>query len=169
MYQTEFFRTLIHTVSFRNFSILFQAAFKNQFLTKMFANLEQTYLSPTDCAGLYKLFFEWILSSDQPNLIQHGHQQLVKLANRRTDTFREFVNPNLLIDVFTNTMHSNKVDTIILVGEILDVLSHADGASQQLNEDEIALSNLQSNIKDGKISKDRESQDLKRSVTNVVR
>ena len=135
----------------------------------MFANLEQTYLSPADCIGLYKLFFEWILSSDQPNLIQHGHEQLVKLANRRSDIFREFVNPNLLIDVFTNTTHSNKKDTIILVGEILDILNLPGDSGEPQNDDEKNLSSVYCNIKDAKISNDRENEDLHRSVTNVAR
>ena len=135
----------------------------------MFANLKQSNLSPADYSGLFKLFFEWILSSDQPNLIQHGHEQLITLAHRRPDIFRDFVNPNLLIDLFTNTMHSNKKDMIVLLGEILDILKLPNETMEQPNQDDTTLPSIDCNAKDFKLSNDRENEDLQRSVTNVAR
>ena len=135
----------------------------------MFANLKQSNLTSSDYSGLFKLFFEWILSSDQPNLIQHGHEELISLANRRPDIFREFINPNLLIDLFTNSMHSNKKDMIILVGEILDLLKVPKEVVEQLNGDEKELPGVYCNVKDSKLSNERDNEDLQRSVINVAR
>jgi len=135
----------------------------------MFANLKQSNLTSSDYSGLFKLFFEWILSSDQPNLIQHGHEELISLANRRPDIFREFINPNLLIDLFTNSMHSNKKDMIILVGEILDLLKVPKEVVEQLNGDEKELPGVYCNVKDSKMSNERDNEDLQRSVINVAR
>ena len=135
----------------------------------MFANLQQSNLTPSDYSGLFKLFFEWILISDQPNLIQHGHEQLISLANRRPDIFREFINPKLLIDLFTNSMHSNKKEMIILVGEILDLLKVPKEIVEQLNGDEKELPGVYSNVKDSKLSNERDNEDLQRSVINVAR
>ena len=135
----------------------------------MFANLKQSNLTSSDYSGLFKLFFEWILSSDQPNLIQHGHEELISLANRRPDIFRDFINPNLLIDLFTNSMHSNKKDMIILVGEILDLLKVPKEVVEQLNGDEKELPGVYCNVKDSKLSNERDNEDLQRSVINVAR
>ena len=135
----------------------------------MFENLKQTSVSPADCIGLYKLFFEWILSSDQLNLVKHGHEQLMLLGRRRPDIFREFISPNVLIDVFTNSMHSNKPDLVILVGEILDLLDLKEDVGEQQTEDEKALSMVYCNTTDNTLSKVRENEDLKRSITNVAR
>ena len=135
----------------------------------MFANLEQSNnLSPDDYSGLFKLFFEWILSSDQPNLIQHGHEQLIKLAHRRPDLFREFINPNLLIGLFTNTLHSNKKDMIIALGEILDILQHPKEEGWQQDEVENKLVSVYSNVNDKGLA-DCDNEDLQRSVINVAR
>lgn len=136
----------------------------------MFANLEQSDLPVCDYLGLFKLFFEWVLSSDQPNLVQHGHEQLTKLANRRPDIFRDFINPNLMIDVFTNTMHSNKKDTILLIGETLDILKHSKHQELETTEDKNAedMSSL-SNQREPKMLTDRDTEDLRRSIINVAR
>ena len=135
----------------------------------MFANLKQSNLTPSDYSGLFKLYFEWILSSDQPNLIQHGHEQLISLANRRPDIFREFINPNLLIDLFTNTMHSNKKEMIILVGEVLDILKLPKAVEEQLNNNEKEMPGVYCNPRDLKLSHERDNEDLQRSVINVAR
>ena len=135
----------------------------------MFENLKQTSVSPADSIGLYKLFFEWILSSDQSNLVKHGHEQFMLLGRRRPDIFREFISPNVLIDVFTNSMHSNKPDLVILVGEILDLLDLKDDVGDKPTEDEKALSMVYCNTTDNTLSKVRENEDLKRSITNVAR
>ena len=136
----------------------------------MFANLEQSDLPVCDYLGLFKLFFEWVLSSDQPNLIQHGHEQLTKLANRRPDIFRDFINPNLMIDVFTNTMHSNKRDMILLIGETLDILKHSKHQELETTEDKHAEDmNSLSNKREPKTLTDRDTEDLRRSIINVAR
>ena len=135
----------------------------------MLANLKQSNLTPSDYSGLFKLFFEWVLSSDQPNLIQHGHEELISLANRRPDIFREFINPNLLIDLFTNSMHSNKKDMIILVGEILDLLKVPNVVVEQINGDEKELPGVYSDVNKPKLSYERDNEDLQRSVINVAR
>ena len=73
-------------------------------------------------------------------MVQHGHEQIIELAKRRTDLFKEFINPNLLIDLFTNTMHSNKKDMIILLGEILDILKlPKESSGQQQNDEDITI------------------------------
>ena len=136
----------------------------------MFANLEQSDLPVCDYLGLFKLFFEWVLSSDQPNLVQHGHEQLTKLANRRPDIFRDFINPNLMIDVFTNTMHSNKRDMILLIGETLDILKHSKHQELETTEDKHAEDvNIPSNKREPKTLTDRDTEDLRRSIINVAR
>ena len=136
----------------------------------MFANLEQSDLPVCDYLGLFKLFFEWVLSSDQPNLVQHGHEQLTKLANRRPDIFRDFINPNLMIDVFTNTMHSNKKDMILLIGETLDILKHSKHQELETTEDKHAEDmNSLSNKREPKTLTDRDTEDLRRSIINVAR
>ena len=134
----------------------------------MFGNLKQSNLTPADYSGLFKLFFEWVLSSNQPNLVQHGHEQIIELAKRRPDLFKEFINPNLLIDLFTNTMHSNKKDMIILLGEILDILKlPKESSGEQQNDEDITLSNDHCNVRNSKQAND--STDQQRSVTNVAR
>ena len=136
----------------------------------MFANLEQSDLPVCDYLGLFKLFFEWVLSSDQPNLVQHGHEQLTKLANRRPDIFRDFINPNLMIDVFTNTMHSNKRDMILLIGETLDILKHSKHQELETTEDKHSEDmNSLSNKREPKTLTDRDTEDLRRSIINVAR
>ena len=136
----------------------------------MFANLEQSDLPVCDYLGLFKLFFEWVLSSDQPNLVQHGHEQLTKLANRRPDIFRDVINPNLMSDVFTNTMHSNKKDMIILIGETLDILKHSNHQELEATEDKNAedMSSL-SDKREPKMLTDHDTEDLRRSIINVAR
>ena len=134
----------------------------------MFGNLKQSNLTPADYSGLFKLFFEWVLSSNQPNLVQHGHEQIIELAKRRPDLFKEFINPNLLIDLFTNTMHSNKKDMIILLGEILDILKlPKESSGEQQHDEDRTLSNDHCNVRNSKQAND--STDQQRSVTNVAR
>ena len=133
----------------------------------MFGNLKHSHLTPADYSGLFKLFFEWVLSSNQPNLVQHGHDQIISLAKRRPDLFKEFINPNLLIDLFTNTMHSNKKDMIILLGEILDILKLPSNSDEQQHEEELSLSSSPTNVRSYKHTNDNEDQ--QRSVTNVAR
>ena len=132
----------------------------------MFGNLKHSNLTPADYSGLFKLFFEWVLSSNQPNLVQHGHEQIIGLAKRRPDLFKEFINPNLLIDLFTNTMHSNKKDMIILLGEILDILK-LPRESEEQQQEELGLSSTSTNLRSFKQNNDNEDQ--QRSVTNVAR
>ena len=135
----------------------------------MFGNLKHSTLTPSDYSGLFKLFFEWVLSSNQPNLVQHGHEQIIDLAKRRPDLFKEFINPNLLIDLFTNSLHSNKKDMIILLGEILDILKLPKEPNDHEDDAEGASSNEYSNIKSSKQTNDRDNEDQQRSVTNVAR
>ena len=131
----------------------------------MFGNLKHSNLTPSDYSGLFKLFFEWVLSSNQPNLVQHGHEQIIDLAKRRPDLFKEFINPNLLIDLFTNSLHSNKKDMIILLGEILDILKLPKESKEEDNDEE----DNNTNIKNSKQTNERDSEDQQRSVTNVAR
>ena len=124
--------------------------FKNQFLQKIFSNLDHSALSAADCNSLFKLFLEWILMSNVDHgegyLIRHGHGQFTRLAEKRPELFREFINPNLLIDIFTNNLHSNKAETAVLIGEIIDLLATAEDPSGR-----------------------DVSQDFLRSITNVAR
>ena len=131
----------------------------------MFGNLKHSNLTPSDYSGLFKLFFEWVLSSNQPNLVQHGHEQIIDLAKRRPDLFKEFINPNLLIDLFTNSLHSNKKDMIMLLGEILDILKlPKDSKDEENDEEDISI-----DIKNSKQTNERDNEDQQRSVTNVAR
>lgn len=131
----------------------------------MFGNLKHSNLTPSDYSGLFKLFFEWVLSSNQPNLVQHGHEQIIDLAKRRPDLFKEFINPNLLIDLFTNSLHSNKKDMIMLLGEILDILKlPKDSKDEENDEEDISIA-----IKNSKQTNERDNEDQQRSVTNVAR
>ena len=131
----------------------------------MFGNLKHSNLSPSDYSGLFKLFFEWVLSSNQPNLVQHGHEQIIDLAKRRPDLFKEFINPNLLIDLFTNSLHSNKKDMIILLGEILDILKLPKDSKEEEND----VEDSNTIIKNSKQTNERDNEDQQRSVTNVAR
>ena len=144
---------------------IFKAGLKNQLLTKMFGNLKHSNLTPSDYSGLFKLFFEWVLSSNQPNLVQHGHEQIIDLAKRRPDLFKEFINPNLLIDLFTNSLHSNKKDMIILLGEILDILKLPKDSKEEDND----VEDSNTIIKNSKQTNERDNEDQQRSVTNVAR
>ena len=131
----------------------------------MFGNLKHSNLTPSDYSGLFKLFFEWVLSSNQPNLVQHGHEQIIDLAKRRPDLFKEFINPNLLIDLFTNSLHSNKKDMIILLGEILDILKLPKDSKEEEND----VEDSNTIIKNSKQTNERDNEDQQRSVTNVAR
>ena len=131
----------------------------------MFGNLKHSNLTPSDYSGLFKLFFEWVLSSNQPNLVQHGHEQIIDLAKRRPDLFKEFINPNLLIDLFTNSLHSNKKDMIILLGEILDILKLPKDSKEEDND----VEDSNTIIKNSKQTNERDNEDQQRSVTNVAR
>ena len=143
----------------------------------MFTSIEHNNLAPSDCIALFKLFTEWILTSDKPSLIRHGHEQLLLLGKRRPKAFKEFVNPNLLINVFTNTMHCNKSEMITLVGNILELLSIPDEDADGIecpNEDEKALQNVYVNNDNadegaGALHPKREKEDLQRTIINVAR
>ena len=78
----------------------------------------------SDCVGLFKLFMEWILTSEKSELRKHGHQQLVELAKAKNEVFRDFITPNLIIDIFSQSMNANKSEIAPLIGEILDLLRY---------------------------------------------
>ena len=73
-----------------------------------------------------RLFLEWVLQQGESpgmgggedssnHLVDHGKQQFARLARVRPQEFRDhFVSPNLIIDIFTNSMYSNKVRTAIM-------------------------------------------------------
>lgn len=94
-----------------------------------------------DCSALFKLYFEWILTSDKAELIRVGHEQLNKLAKVKAQAFRDFITPNHIIDIFSNSLHSNKDQIAPLIGHILDLLKLTSSP-----EDEDALLRSISNI-----------------------
>lgn len=72
--------------------------------------------SLAEITSLLRMFLEWVLetpdpsSDQQSHLVEHGKQQFARLAGLRPSEFRDhFVSPNLIIDIFTNSMYSNKV------------------------------------------------------------
>jgi hypothetical protein len=126
----------------------------------MFANMSETPMAPAACIPLFRLFEEWILVSDNPMLVQFGHEQFRcdvsssysdmstsdvsmsnvstsnvslcrALAERHVSVFYDFINPNLVIDVFTNPIHTSKVELVRFVSDLLDLLH---GPHQQLWE-----------------------------------
>jgi hypothetical protein len=105
---------------------------KATLLGRYFSSMDRSAVK--DCNDLFKLFIEWILDSeDKPELIRHGHEQLVELAKANAAVFRDFVNPNFIIDIFSNSMHSNKAEVAPLIGEILDLLRAEAAASGEEN------------------------------------
>lgn len=85
---------------------------------------DQIYeISASDCCGLFKLFIEWILTSENIELRKHGHENLVKVAKAKSEYFREFISPKEIIDIFSNSnVNKNKSEIAPLIGEILDLL-----------------------------------------------
>jgi len=76
--------------------------------------LYDSVTSPAEVSALLRLFLEWLLQEDseQSHLVSHGRDQFIRLARLRPAEFRDhFVNPNLVIDIFNNSMYSNKVST----------------------------------------------------------
>ena len=98
---------------------------KSMLLTKYLNSLQdqKDEMSASDCFGLFKLFIEWILTSENLDLRRHGHENFVKLAKSKPVCFREFISPNQIIDIFSNsTLNTNKSEIAPLIGEILDQL-----------------------------------------------
>lgn len=71
--------------------------------------MNHSEMENSDCVGLFKIYFEWILTSEKSELIRLGHEQLVKLAKAKSDVFRDFISPNQIIDLFSNSLNANKV------------------------------------------------------------
>ena len=78
-------------------------------LTKYLNSLQdqKDEMSASDCFGLFKLFIEWILTSENLDLRRHGHENFVKLAKSKPVCFREFISPNQIIDILF-VGHNNK-------------------------------------------------------------
>ena len=99
---------------------------KSMLLTKYLNSIYdsiQDNISASDCFGLFKLFIEWILTSENIDLRKNGHENLVKLAKAKPEYFREFITPNQIIEIFSNsTLNTNKAEIAPLIGEILDLL-----------------------------------------------
>lgn len=148
--------------------------FKDQFLTRLFGNFDRSNLSAPDCAAVFRVLTEWILSSDNQDLVRHGHQQLRALAMARRDSFLELVNPNMIIDIFTNPVNSNKVEMASLVVDILDMLQLQDLVPEEgPYPTENLLAHPQPSIDCGSSVSSADNgtkeADLRRSVTNVAR
>ena len=56
---------------------------KNLLLQKYFSTMNHHDIQSSECVGLLKLYMEWILTSEKPELRKHGHEQLVLLAKAR--------------------------------------------------------------------------------------
>ena len=93
---------------------------RKAFLAKYLSTgtLYDAVTSVAEATGLLRMFLEWVLvETDQTSdhhqlshLVDHGKVQFARLAGLRQAEFRDaFVNPNLIIDIFTNSMYSNKV------------------------------------------------------------
>ena len=95
---------------------------KNQLFQRFFAGLNRSDINHGECIDLFKLFIEWILVSDRPELRKLGHEQLVELANLNKEKFRDFLKPPVIIGFFNNSVNTNKVEIAPLIGEILDIL-----------------------------------------------
>lgn len=102
---------------------------KNQLLQRFLASMNRNEVSAVDCTGLFKLYMEWILVSEKPELNKIGHIELVKLAEIKRENFRDFISPNLIIDIFGNSMNSNKAEIAPLIGDIINILK-SDGDSE---------------------------------------
>ena len=109
---------------------------KNQLLLRFFTGLNREGINHGECVDLFKLFIEWILVSERPDLRKIGHEQLVELAKLNKETFREFLKPPVIIGFFNNSVNTNKVEIAPLIGEILDILK---SDSDEVNEEDGTL------------------------------
>lgn len=48
------------------------------------------------------------------------------LAEKNASVFYEYATPNLVIDLFSNTIHTNKLELVRLVSEVLRLLKELD-------------------------------------------
>ena len=94
---------------------------KNQLLLKGFETLQTQNLPQNDCNLLFKLFIEWILSSNKSILVKHGHFQLEQVAKNHPGYFRDFITPNVIIEFFQSS-HENKTEIAPLISTTLDIL-----------------------------------------------
>ena len=88
---------------------------KNQLLLKGFETLQNQSLAQNDCNLLFKLFIEWILSSDKEGiLVKYGHVQLEQVGKNHPGYFRDFITPNVIIEFFQSG-HENKTEIALLI------------------------------------------------------
>ena len=109
---------------------------KNQLLQRFLTGLDRAGINHGECVDLFRLFIEWILVSERPDLRKIGHEQLVELAKVNKETFREFLKPPVIIGFFNNSVNTNKVEIAPLIGEILDILK---SDSDEVNEEDGTL------------------------------
>ncbi len=110
-------------------------ALKNGLIQRFLSTMQ---VQDHEAFGLFKLYIELILTSEKVNLIKIGHTELVKLARAKPKSFRDFIVPNQIIDIFSNSANANKAEIAVLIGEILDLLK----LSSESYEDDALLRSI---------------------------
>lgn len=88
---------------------------KQQLVETILNNVTNNPKTATDCRLLLSQLTEWILTSDQEYLKKKSLGAYQKLATLNMSVFQEFCSPAYMIDLFSNSRYTNRVNIFGLV------------------------------------------------------